>query len=87
MSITIRLYKGREIETAEMKDKEVAVKINYIKNKVASDNLSGVLISEDAAESLVRCVLPDIVSFFKSENGSKEFDEWNKNWDKLKEIL
>lgn len=87
MSITIRLYKGREIETAEMKDKEVAVKINYIKNKVASDNLSSVLISEAAAESLVRCVLPDIVSFFISENGSKEFDEWNKNWDKLKEIL
>lgn len=63
------------------------VKINYIENKVTSNNLNGVLISEDAAESLVRLVLPDIVSFFKSENGSKEFDEWNKNWDKLKETL
>lgn len=63
------------------------VKINYIENKVTSNNLNGVLISEDAAESLIRCVLPDIVSFFKRENGSKEFDEWNKNWDKLKEIL
>lgn len=62
------------------------VKIEYIKNKVNPDNLGGVLISEDAAESLIRCVLPDIVSFFQSENGRKEFEEWNKDWDQLKEI-
>ncbi|MBQ7296491.1 MAG: hypothetical protein IJW86_09955 [Clostridia bacterium] len=61
------------------------VKINYSETNV-NDNLSGVLISEDAAESLVRCVLPDIVSFFESENGRKEFKEWDKDWDKLKEI-
>lgn len=63
------------------------VKIKYIENKVNPDNLSDVLISEDAAESLIRCVLPDIVSFFESETGRKEFDEWNKDWDKLKEII
>lgn len=63
------------------------VKIEYIENKVNPDNLSDVLISEDAAESLIRCVLPDIVSFFESETGRKEFDEWNKDWDKLKEII
>lgn len=63
------------------------VKIEYIENKVNPNNLGGVLISEDAAESLIRCVLPDIVSFFQSEKGRKEFDEWNKDWDKLKEIL
>lgn len=62
------------------------VKIEYIESKVNPDNLSGVLISEDAAESLIRCVLPDIVSFFQSENGRKEFEEWNKDWDQLKEI-
>lgn len=62
------------------------VKINYTETNVNPDNLSGVLISEDAAESLVRCFLPDIVSFFESENGRKEFDEWDKNWDRLKEI-
>lgn len=62
------------------------VKIEYIENKVNPNNLSGVLISEDAAESLIRCVLPDIVSFFQSENGRKEFEEWNKDWDQLKEI-
>lgn len=61
------------------------VKINYSETNV-NDNLSGVLISEDAAESLVRCFLPDIVSFFESENGRKEFEEWDKDWDKLKEI-
>ena len=62
------------------------VKINYIENNVNPDNLSGVLISEDAAESLVRCFLPDIVSFFESEQGRKEFEEWDNDWDKLKAI-
>ena len=61
------------------------VKINYTEPNI-NDNLSGVLISEDAAESLVRCFLPDIVSFFESEQGRKEFEEWDKDWDKLKEI-
>ena len=62
------------------------VKINYTETNV-NDILSGVLISEDAAESLVRCFLPDIVSFFESEQGRKEFEEWDKDWDKLKEIV
>ena len=63
------------------------VKINYSEINVNPDNFSGVLISEDAAESLVRCFLPDIVSFFESEQGRKEFEEWDKDWDKLKEIV
>ena len=63
------------------------VKINYTETNVNPDSLSGVLISEDAAESLVRCFLPDIVSFFESEQGRKEFEEWDKDWDKLKEIV
>lgn len=63
------------------------VKINYSETNVNPDNLSGVLISEDAAESLVRCFLPDIMSFFESEQGRKEFEEWDKDWDKLKEIV
>lgn len=63
------------------------VKINYSETSVSLDNLSGVLISEDAAESLVRCFLPDIVSFFESEQGRKEYEEWDKDWDKLKEIV
>lgn len=62
------------------------VKINYTETNVNPDNLSGVLISEDAAETLVRCFLPDIVSFFQSENGRKEFEEWDRDWNKLKEI-
>ena len=63
------------------------VKINYTETNVNPDNLGGVLISEDAAESLVRCFLPDIVSFFESESGRKEFEEWDKDWDKLKKIV
>ncbi len=63
------------------------VKINYSETNVNPDNLSGVLISDDAAESLVRCFLPDIVSFFESKDGRKEFEEWDKDWEKLKEIV
>ena len=63
------------------------IKINFNVNNVNPDNLRGVLISEDAAESLVRCFIPDIVSFFESEQGRKEFEEWDKDWDKLKEIV
>ena len=62
------------------------VKIDYTENNVNPDNLSGVLISEDAAESLIRCILPDIVSFFQSEEGRKEYENWDGDWDKLKEI-
>ena len=63
------------------------VKMKFAESEVKSDNLSGVLISEDAAESLVRCFLPDIVSFFESDAGRKEFEGWDKDWDKLKEIV
>ncbi|MDO4420389.1 MAG: hypothetical protein Q4B92_08535 [Ruminococcus sp.] len=63
------------------------VKINYSETNVNPDNLSGVLISEDAAESLVRCFFPDIVSFFESEQGRKEFEAWDRDWEKLKEIV
>ena len=63
------------------------VKINLSESEVKSDNLRGVLISEDAADSLVKSFLPDIVSFFESEQGRKEFEEWDKDWEKLKEIV
>jgi len=63
------------------------VKIKFTESEVNSDNISGVLISEDAAESLVRCFLPDIVSFFESEQGRKEFEAWDRDWEKLKEIV
>ncbi|MBQ7861085.1 MAG: hypothetical protein IJ349_02640 [Clostridia bacterium] len=62
-------------------------KIKFNESEVNFDNLSGVLISENTAESLVRCFLPDIVSFFESESGRKEFEEWDKDWEKLKEIV
>ena len=55
------------------------VKIKFTESEVNSDNISGVLISEDAAESLVRCFLPDIVSFFESEQGRKEFEFKQRN--------
>ena len=41
---------------------------------------------EDEIEALAKCFLPDILDFFESEEGKKEFDEW-KEQQKLKEAL
>jgi len=33
-------------------------------------------IPDDALEALARCLYPAIVSYFESEAGQREFDEW-----------
>lgn len=33
-------------------------------------------------ESLARCLLPEILSFFESEEGKKEFEEWKRGKEK-----
>lgn len=40
-------------------------------------------IPKHELESLARCFLPSILSFFQSEEGKKEFEEW-KNQQELK---
>lgn len=35
-------------------------------------------------ESLARCFLPSILSFFESEEGKKEFEEWKKQQERNK---
>ena len=29
-------------------------------------------------EAIARCILPDILAFYESEEGQREFSEWNK---------
>ena len=41
---------------------------------------------EDEIEALAKCFLPDILDFFESEEGKKEFEEW-KEQQKLKAAL
>lgn len=31
---------------------------------------------DHAIEKIARCILPDILAFFESEEGKKEFEEW-----------
>ncbi len=35
-------------------------------------------ISEDEIEVLAKCFLPDILDFFESEEGRKEFEQWKR---------
>ena len=43
-------------------------------------NKSNVIqIPQHEIDALARCLLPDLIAFYESENGQKEFEEWKKN--------
>ena len=42
------------------------------------------VLSDEIVESIVDLMLPDIISFFESEEGKKEFEEWKKEYMKGK---
>ena len=48
--------------------------ISVAENNKPSEMISG--ISEDALETLAEALYPDILEFFNSEEGQKEFAEW-----------
>lgn len=35
-------------------------------------------IPKEELETIARCFLPDIVAFFESEEGKREFEEWKQ---------
>lgn len=35
-------------------------------------------IPQNAIETIARCLLPDIIAFFESEEGQREFAEWKR---------
>jgi hypothetical protein len=39
-------------------------------------------ISKEELESLARCFLPDIIAFFESEDGKREFEAWKQQKEK-----
>ena len=47
-----------------------------MQKKNANDYGSGV--SQQQIEALARCLLPEILKFFDSEEGQREFEEWKK---------
>ena len=36
-------------------------------------------IPEDEIEALAKCLLPDILDFFESEQGRQEFEQWKRD--------
>ena len=36
---------------------------------------------DNALEALARCLYPAIRSYFESEEGQREFEEWKSRWD------
>ena len=48
-----------------------------IKKEVKIDLMSE--LPEQEIEALAKCFLPDILDYFNSEEGKKEFEEWKKN--------
>lgn len=39
-------------------------------------------LPQQELESLARCLLPEMLSFFESEEGKKEFEEWKNGKEK-----
>ena len=48
-----------------------------MKKEVKIDLMSE--LPEHEIEVLAKCFLPDILDYFNSEEGKKEFEEWKKN--------
>lgn len=43
-------------------------------------------IPQNAIETIARCLLPDIIAFFESEEGQREFAEWKRQQEEKKDI-
>ena len=39
-------------------------------------------IPNEELKTIARCFLPDIIAFFESEEGKREFDEWKQKKEK-----
>ena len=42
-------------------------------------------VPKHVAEAMVRTFLPDIIDFFQSEEGRREFEEWKQEQKRLKQ--
>ncbi len=36
-------------------------------------------------ETIARCIMPDILAFYESEEGQREFAEWKAQWEREKQ--
>ena len=42
-------------------------------------------IQQHEIDALARCLLPDLIAFYESENGQKEFEQWKIQLDDKEE--
>ena len=42
-------------------------------------------IPQHEIDALARCLLPDLIAFYESENGQKEFEQWKIQLDDKEE--
>ena len=40
--------------------------------------INNTTIPQHQIEAIARCILPDILAFYESEEGQREFSEWKK---------
>lgn len=43
--------------------------------------INNTAIPQHQIEAIARCILPDILAFYESEEGQREFAEWKKQWE------
>ena len=43
-------------------------------------------IPQYAIETVARCLLPDIIAFYESEEGQREFAEWKRQQEDNKDV-
>ena len=44
-------------------------------------------IPQHEIDALARCLLPDLIAFYESENGQKEFEQWKIQLDDKEEKI
>lgn len=44
-------------------------------------------IPKEALESFARTILPDIIAFYETEEGNREYEEWLRNEEKQVQVL
>lgn len=52
--------------------KKVLIRLHY----TLTNNKAEIVLSDEIVESIVDTMLPDIIAFFETEEGRKEFEEW-----------
>ena len=44
-----------------------------------SNKKNALQIPQHEIDSLARCLLPDLIAFFESKEGQREFEQWKKD--------